>query len=116
LDGIYGVGERKDGKQGSVFWFAIPYRPDTISESESLSFVGPKSVFAETEHFHKFLRILVVDDSISILNLVSRVLKINGHFVSTCENGALGLEAMKDAHAEGSIDLVLTDIQVIFVA
>lgn len=28
LHGKYGVEKRKDGKQGSLFWFAIPYRPD----------------------------------------------------------------------------------------
>ncbi len=28
LEGIYGVDKRKDGKQGSLFWFAIPYKPD----------------------------------------------------------------------------------------
>jgi signal transduction histidine kinase/CheY-like chemotaxis protein len=26
--GSYGVAHRKDGKQGSLFWFSIPYRPD----------------------------------------------------------------------------------------
>jgi signal transduction histidine kinase len=116
LNGTHGVGERKDGQQGSVFWFAIPYRPDFISDdaNESIDLlVEPESVIlVETEP--ATLRILVVDDSISKLNLVSRILKTNGHFVSTCENGALGLEAMKDAHSKGSIDLVLTDIQVIY--
>jgi signal transduction histidine kinase len=28
LQGSRGVSTRKDGKQGSTFWFAIPYRPD----------------------------------------------------------------------------------------
>jgi CheY-like chemotaxis protein len=28
LHGCYGVKKRSDGKQGSNFWFAIPYRPD----------------------------------------------------------------------------------------
>ena len=30
LCGHYGVSNRKDNKQGSLFWFAIPYRPDTV--------------------------------------------------------------------------------------
>jgi CheY-like chemotaxis protein/signal transduction histidine kinase len=29
LTGNYGVRERKDGKQGSLFWFKFPYYPDT---------------------------------------------------------------------------------------
>jgi len=118
LNGTYGVGERKDGQHGSVFWFAIPYRPDFISDDANESvdlLIAPESVIlVGAEPAIKSLRILVVDDSTSILNLVSRILKTNGHFVSTCENGALGLEAMKDAHSKGSIDLVLTDIQVIY--
>jgi len=31
VQGKYGVQSRKDGKQGSMFWFAIPYRPDRVS-------------------------------------------------------------------------------------
>ncbi len=30
LCGHYGVSNRKDNKQGSLFWFAIPYRPDIV--------------------------------------------------------------------------------------
>eukprot|EP00981_Chlorochromonas_danica_P014622 scaffold8452_cov185-Ochromonas_danica.AAC.4 len=28
LDGLYGVRKRRDGGEGSLFWFQIPYRPD----------------------------------------------------------------------------------------
>lgn len=28
LNGRYGVAKRRDGRQGSLFWFSIPYRPD----------------------------------------------------------------------------------------
>ena len=31
LSGEYGVRDRKDGQKGSVFWFTIPYRPDTVT-------------------------------------------------------------------------------------
>ena len=31
LHGKYGVHSRRDGRQGSVFWFSIPYRPDLVS-------------------------------------------------------------------------------------
>ena len=30
LNGKYGVRKRRDGKQGSLFWFSIPYRPDDL--------------------------------------------------------------------------------------
>jgi hypothetical protein len=28
IGGRYGVMNRRDGQQGSVFWFEIPYKPD----------------------------------------------------------------------------------------
>ncbi len=31
LHGFYGVQKRRDGQQGSLFWFAIPYRPDGVT-------------------------------------------------------------------------------------
>ena len=31
LHGSYGVSKRLDGKQGSLFWFSIPYRPDFVT-------------------------------------------------------------------------------------
>jgi CheY-like chemotaxis protein/signal transduction histidine kinase len=37
LNGNYGVRQRKDGKQGSLFWFKFPYYPDTnIVENSTL--------------------------------------------------------------------------------
>ncbi len=33
LKGKYGVHQRVDGKQGSVFWFSIPYRADAVTAS-----------------------------------------------------------------------------------
>jgi CheY-like chemotaxis protein len=37
LKGCYGVHQREDGCQGSVFWFTIPYRPDQISADRSVA-------------------------------------------------------------------------------
>lgn len=113
LNGSYGVGGRKDGHQGSVFWFAIPYRQDCIDSS--CTEADSKESLEIENHFKIFsgARILVIDDSISILNLISRVLKTKGALVTTCENGALGLEVMKDAVQKGSLDMVLTDVQVV---
>ena len=36
IHGSYGVRRRSNGKQGSVFWFSIPYRPDIIIAQTSL--------------------------------------------------------------------------------
>jgi hypothetical protein len=40
LGGHRGVTPRPDGKQGSVFWFAFPYRPDTMAEYHRLNGSG----------------------------------------------------------------------------
>jgi K+-sensing histidine kinase KdpD len=37
LHGYYGVRRRTDGVQGSVFWFAIPYKPDMTAERAVVS-------------------------------------------------------------------------------
>ena len=31
INGYYGVQKRRDGLQGSLFWFAFPYKPDTMT-------------------------------------------------------------------------------------
>jgi len=47
LKGKYGVQHRQDGKQGSLFWFEIPYRPDSMAASSSL-FANPFSPLHST--------------------------------------------------------------------
>ena len=37
LDGYFGVAPRRDGAQGSLFWFEIPYRPDEESAARGKS-------------------------------------------------------------------------------
>lgn len=34
LKGRFGVRHRRDGKQGSLFWFTVPYRPDEVAAEE----------------------------------------------------------------------------------
>ena len=56
-------------------------------------------------------RILLIDDSLSILKVVSRLLKLNGHTVDTASNGLLGLEKLKNTYEAQEYDMVLTDLQ-----
>jgi CheY-like chemotaxis protein len=37
LKGRHGVGPREDGKQGSLFWFEIPYKPDRFTANATRS-------------------------------------------------------------------------------
>jgi CheY-like chemotaxis protein len=54
------------------------------------------------------LRVLIVDDSPSILKLSSMMLRRKGYDVETAENGALALTCLK---RNGPFDVVLMDIQ-----
>ncbi len=42
LGGYYGVQRRKDGREGSLFWFAIPYTPDETTVRDELLVVTPR--------------------------------------------------------------------------
>ena len=40
LGGKYGVRDRTDGQQGSLFWFTFPYRPDAITANIMMGEIG----------------------------------------------------------------------------
>jgi CheY-like chemotaxis protein len=138
LQGSRGVSARKDGKQGSTFWFAIPYRPDpnvqsnddtphtlplphlnspstqsscsdmdTTSEDPCINLVETETeAVAVTNR-----RFLVVDDSPSILRVVSRVLTNKNYLVETADNGSAGLDLLIDQFESRHFDVVLMDLQ-----
>jgi signal transduction histidine kinase/CheY-like chemotaxis protein len=111
LGGTAGVTSRTDGKQGSMFWFTFPYKPDFVLakvdayiDSVSIEEDPPTCLFQPR-------RVLIVDDSLSILKVTSRLLKINGHTATTAANGLIGLEMLKKSMVNDDFDMVLTDIQ-----
>lgn len=192
LGGTYGVEPRTDGKQGSVFWFAIPYRPDTTVEvkksrrnsasslkrfnephssstkrrgetaatsavtsnntsarnhhsgdnssielirlnnsggsetdkfgSRSPEIEAKKNIMtAGSEHQQQYtsaleegLKILLVDDSFTILKMTSSMLTRKGHVITTAENGVEAVEkvAAERTRTRGFVyDVVLMDLQ-----
>ena len=57
--GHRGVTSRPDDLSGSAFWFAIPYRPDTMAECHSTKPSTPTdegSIGMLTSHTHPFTR------------------------------------------------------------
>ena len=131
LDGKYGVLDRKDNQNGCRFWFTIPYQPDRniipmvdieiasitpIVESvminnnfnSSSTLIPPIS----SPQLINNLRILVVDDSISILKVTTVMLKRLGCIVDNALNGQESLEmTIKQFESNTPYDVVLTDIQ-----
>jgi hypothetical protein len=57
------------------------------------------------------VKILLVDDTASILKVAGRLLRMNGHHVDTASNGSKGLEALKAAWETDGFDLELSDLQ-----
>ena len=106
MEGYCGVTDRNDGHQGSNFWFTFPYRPDTMVECEKEPLVDNE--ITTTVPFRS-LNILIVDDSCSVVKILSNKLKSAGHQIVTASNGASGLEKMVEM--AGKLDLVLMDIQ-----
>jgi CheY-like chemotaxis protein len=128
LKGYYGIKKRKDGKQGSLFWFAIPYRPDEIASAAAVEPVLPfdqlvrspdsirllsKSDKSPSAPLIDPLEILIVDDAPSILKMSSMMLKRQGHQIWTAENGEIALKRIEEKwRGSGKgFDLVLMDLQ-----
>ena len=117
LNGYCGVDVRSDGLNGSVFWFAFPYRPDfTYSAMDLHSLSKPctqesKSQESPSPKLNIPLRILLIDDSPSILKITSRSLKSRGHHVEVEEDGSQGLQKIKSAFLKQEFDVILTDLQ-----
>lgn len=159
LNGRYGVRKRQDGGQGSLFWFALPYRPDfelekmkqteemeervrqvelarLIKSDEAGDFPDiitniPNPIAqhpiktAETDQSKSPsgsvgnkgnpLRILITDDSPSIVKMTTKLLERLGHVVSSAENGMVSLNMVKSSIDEEQCvteyDVVLMDLQ-----
>ena len=127
-----GCADRADGKQGSNFWFTFPYRPDVAAREYSAqmqevvdsspdssgglfgsSGETVESVCSSSSEFDVNIvkSILVVDDSVSVLKVTSRLLKMNGHTIDTACNGSVGLKLLKETFDNHVYDMVLTDLQ-----
>ena len=114
MQGHCGVTDRKDGKEGSNFWFTFPYRPEIMEECEKESLTDSENTATNTNTNtntvpFQSLNILIVDDSCSVVKILSNKLKSAGHRIVTACNGASGLDKMVEM--AGKLDLVLMDIQ-----
>ncbi len=115
LKGKYGVHRREDGKQGSVFWFAVPYKADEItatmtkqykevngntlrasqqgkqgSPGTDVSFMVRQNSISPSES----LSILLAEDTPSIAKMTSMMLKRQNHNTDVAENGQIVLDKL----------------------
>jgi CheY-like chemotaxis protein len=134
IGGSCGMDNRKGDLKGSAFWFEVPYSPDRSRPSipdqaletildQALHLEQPKlnggklisktftESFAEDlkDELLKPMRILIIDDSIAVVKMLSNKLKGSGHTINTAKDGAEGLEKMKAMCDD--LDLVIIDLQ-----
>ena len=112
LGGSNGVSDRTDGRQGSMFWFTFPYRPDEIAglDVKGEGIMASEQINPDVEAVKPRV-ILLIDDAMSILKVTSRLLSMNGHSVKTAANGSIGLNILKEIFINQEFDMVLTDLQ-----
>ncbi len=128
LHGTYGVMRRPDGEQGSVFWFTIPYRPDSVSaevlrvrqgylshassrDSGASEENGKEPVFNLPPLMEGPFKVLVVDDAPLIVKMTTMLLQRKGHTVQHAVNGADALEKLCMKMDSTVYDVVLMDLQ-----
>jgi CheY-like chemotaxis protein len=120
LNGYYGVRHRYDNIQGSVFWFAIPYRPDIqINDCNKTGYNSLKLIEEDDvinnilSEKRKKLTILLVDDSPSILKMTGMMFRKQGYLVTEAINGhdALNKINEKKEISDTKFDVIVMDIQ-----
>jgi CheY-like chemotaxis protein len=87
---------------GAVFHIELPIT-EPVAQAESLPQASPPPV---TRTPNDNLRILVVDDETTILNLLYRVLDQSGHIVETAPDGIFALQMLE----KQTYDLIICDI------
>ncbi len=122
LKGGYGVRKRKDRKQGSLFWFSIPYKPDYTLSSITHHVALEQPLYVKNDRSlssncnpgpYEGLDILLVDDAPSILKMSSMMLMRQNHHISVAENGEIALRRIEEKWKQSGkgFDVVLMDLQ-----
>jgi CheY-like chemotaxis protein len=141
IGGTYGVRRRKDGEKGSVFWFEIPYRPDemvgsalAIMEEHHVAVAVVNGSMANTSipssvrlpignvasaplvhnDPQKKLKVLLADDSLTIVKMIMMMLSQKGHIVHSAVNGEIAVSMLQQQYAidgQTGYDVVLIDLQ-----
>eukprot|EP00596_Hydrurales_sp_CCMP1899_P003483 CAMPEP_0119039596 /NCGR_PEP_ID=MMETSP1177-20130426/9171_1 /TAXON_ID=2985 /ORGANISM="Ochromonas sp, Strain CCMP1899" /LENGTH=853 /DNA_ID=CAMNT_0007003679 /DNA_START=1000 /DNA_END=3561 /DNA_ORIENTATION=+ len=90
----------------------VKERSDECTAEQSSSIIPRKINKHDRNDMPKvLLKILIVEDSLSILKVVSHMLRQKGHTVQSALNGSLGLDLMTQGYHGIAFDVVLMDLQ-----
>jgi CheY-like chemotaxis protein len=78
-------------------------------KSSSLPLSSPAST--DNDKGSSNLHVMLIDDSMTILQVVSRSLRKKGYQVTTAQNGSAGLDRLIKGYATQEFDFVLMDLQ-----
>jgi CheY-like chemotaxis protein len=84
-----------------------------MSSSSSSGKIHSCASLSSTAIEGKNLRVLLlVDDSLTITQVIGRALRQRGYEVATANNGSAGLDRLMQGHATQDFDFVLMDLQI----
>ena len=92
-------------KNGSIFYFTIPYKPENTNSAESIKII-PEAI---KENQVRKLKILIVEDDIISDLLISILIK---RISSNIIKAGSGAEAIESCRRNPDIDLILMDIKI----
>ena len=105
------VGVTSEEGRGSTFWVELPFAPALAPDAEYLPDAGhlPEGPHLADGQQLPGVRVLLVDDSDTNLEVAASILEREGALVSTCRNGATALDWLRTpGHPT---DIVLMDVQ-----
>jgi len=103
------VGVESQAGQGSTFWVELPLAVAPAPAINATSALSPDAEFLPGKQHLPGVRVLLVDDNETNLEVAAGILKREGALVSTCLNGAAALDWLR---APGNqADIVLMDVQ-----
>ena len=111
LGGDCGVCDRENQSRGSIFWFSIPYLPDTpMVENFTAASASNETIVAKGNNHAKAepFRVLVVDDSPLIQKTARKMLERKGYIVDVASNGFECLTMINSQKEK--YDLILLDL------
>ena len=97
----------------------VTYRKESPQQQQEEQQQSPTF---QTKNFHgketrvspkgtPLVKILLTDDTQTIIKVAGRMLRTNGHPVETAVNGSQSLEKLKISYVNNDIDVLLTDLQ-----